>query len=194
MGDLLRRNCTHFTERLCSALGVGAVPARFSNLAETGKSLDSISVALMTTWGHLLRPWCEFAAVRRRGAAAVGDWVERLPRNLLHFQANYFVFTLAFLTLMVMDFSRPLRLGAVVVSACAWAGFLRSGCRNRNLQVFGFDFNSSHYEALMILASAVLGLAVLGHGLFLCVVLALVHAALHPGLGENASPKHGHGE
>jgi len=194
--DTLGHNCTHFTDTFCSALGVGAVPARFSNLAETGKRLDSISVALINSYKQLLRPWSEFAAVRGRGAAAAGDWVERLPWNLMHFQANYLVFTVAFLTLMVMDISHPLRLGAVIVSVCVWAAFLWSGCRNsaRILKIGGFDVNASHCEALTIAASALLGLAVLGHGLVLCTVLSLVHASLHPGLCDNASSKDGCGD
>mmetsp|Transcript_3696 Transcript_3696/g.11634 ORF Transcript_3696/g.11634 Transcript_3696/m.11634 type:complete len:231 (-) Transcript_3696:147-839(-) len=38
--DVLRRNCTHFSEEFCGKLGVGPVPAWVSNIALAGRTVD----------------------------------------------------------------------------------------------------------------------------------------------------------
>uniref|UniRef100_A0A6T0WDF2 PPPDE domain-containing protein n=1 Tax=Alexandrium monilatum TaxID=311494 RepID=A0A6T0WDF2_9DINO len=38
--DVLRRNCTHFSEELCRCLGVGPVPAWVGNIALAGRTVD----------------------------------------------------------------------------------------------------------------------------------------------------------
>mmetsp|Transcript_124416 Transcript_124416/g.387353 ORF Transcript_124416/g.387353 Transcript_124416/m.387353 type:complete len:244 (+) Transcript_124416:115-846(+) len=38
--DVLRRNCTHFSEELCQKLGVGPVPAWVGNIALAGRTVD----------------------------------------------------------------------------------------------------------------------------------------------------------
>lgn len=181
---ILRHNCSHFSESLCEALHVDPVPLWVKSLARVGAELDAVSEAVVPhvrSQARLLRPWGSFLAVKRPELGV--DWLARIKGNLAHFQANYLMATIVLVVLFLLN--RPRRLLGTILAFCFWVAMFRGRDPCWTLQAWGLRLTLPRV-ILAGVVSAALALALVKEVLLISALLALAHAAAHPGGGEGA--------
>ena len=128
--------------------------------------------AVTSPYTCLLRPWREFLDLELPDLDAEPDVLQRMVRNIAHFQANYL--TVGSLLFCITIYQHTSWLLAVLLLFGVWAYYISRGGLDTEWKpmVFGIEATASHRLALMYASSMALIFLVFGQ--FVLVLLGIL--------------------
>jgi len=140
----------------------------------------------------LLRPWKEFADLELPDPDAEPDVLQRMVRNVAHFQANYL--TLGSFVFCIMIYQHTSWLLAVLLLLGVWAYYISRGGLDTEWKplILGVEVTVSHRLALMYASSMALIFLVFGQSLLVLLgilgTLTMAHALCNATLTRKPIP------